>query len=90
MLKDVRRTSWLLLVALLIALAPSGNAEECDVTTYFVSPSVDGVIEARVISALDSAQDSLLIAMYSFTDDQIGAAVIRAEERGGEGLHPPR
>jgi len=71
-----------LFLGLVIAVSLAAQAGDCDVQAYFVSPAVDEVVRLEIISAIDAAQDSLLIAMYSFTDDQIGAAVIRAEERG--------
>jgi len=52
------------------------------VEPLFVSPAVDGVIEARLISILDAATRTVDLAMFSFTDDQLGDAVIRAHQRG--------
>jgi len=72
------------LVGLVIVVSVLAHASECDVNAYFVSPFVDQVVEDQIISALDNAHSQILIAMYSFTDDQIGDAVIRAEERGVE------
>ncbi len=37
-----------------------------------------------VVSALDAAQERVDIAMYSFTNDEMGQALIRAKERGVE------
>lgn len=50
--------------------------------TLFVSPAVDGVIEARLIAILDAATRTVDLTLYSFTDDQLGDAVIRAHQRG--------
>jgi len=61
-----------------------GSSACCSVEAFFVSPSVDGVIESRIIELLDNAEDSIYIAMYSFTDDELGAAVIEAHKRGVE------
>ncbi len=58
------------------------NSACCCVEAFFVSPSVDGVIESEIIKALDEAEKSIYIAMYSFTDDQLADAVIRAHDRG--------
>ena len=58
------------------------NSACCCVEAFFVSPSVDGVIESEIIKALDEAEGSLDIAMYSFTDDELAAAIIRAYDRG--------
>jgi len=69
-------------IGLVIAVSLAIQASDCDVEAYFVSPAVDGVVREEIISAIDAAEDSILIAMYSFTDDRIGDAVIRAEERG--------
>lgn len=54
----------------------------CTVETLFVSPAVDGVIEARLIAILDAATRTVDLTLYSFTDDQLGDAVIRAHQRG--------
>lgn len=54
----------------------------CTVEAFFVSPSIDNVIEARLIKILDEAKETILLAMYSFTDDQLGDAVVRAYARG--------
>jgi len=61
---------------------PCPPCSSCTVKSLFVSPSVDGVIEARLISILDAATRTVDLALYSFTDDQLGAAVIRAHQRG--------
>lgn len=37
-----------------------------------------------VVSALDAAQERVDIAMYSFTNDEMGQALVRAKERGVE------
>ena len=58
------------------------NSACCCVEAFFVSPTVDGVIESQIIKALDEAEKSIDIAMYSFTDDQLADAVIRAYARG--------
>ena len=54
----------------------------CTVEALFVSPSVDRVVELRLISILDAATRTVNLALYSFTDDQLGAALIRAYQRG--------
>ena len=71
----------LLLVAV-FSFAVLPNSTSCCVEAFFVSPTVDGVIESQIIEALDEAEKSIDIAMYSFTDDQLAAAVIRAYDRG--------
>ena len=57
-------------------------AQTCSIKSYFVSPDVDGVIETAIIQAIDGARKSLDIALFSFTDDQLGDAVVRAARRG--------
>jgi len=54
----------------------------CEVKAMFVSPEVDQVIEQELVELLDSATQTLDIAMYYFTDDDLGEAVIRAHRRG--------
>ena len=54
----------------------------CSVRAFFVSPDVDGTIESVLIRFLGGAERSVLISMYSFTDDDLGTAVIRAHQRG--------
>ena len=57
-------------------------AQTCSIKSYFVSPDVDGVIETAIVQAIDGARKSIDIALFSFTDDQLGAAVVRAARRG--------
>jgi len=57
-------------------------SQTCSVQSYFVSPDVDGVIKTAIIQAIDGARKSLDIALFSFTDDQLGDAVVRAARRG--------
>lgn len=67
---------------LLTMIALSATASTCEVEVLFVSPVVDQTIEPRIIEAVDLAEDQVLIALYSFTDDELGAAVVRAHLRG--------
>ena len=72
-----------LLVTLLLGLtAGAQEAATCSVQAFFVSPDVDGVIEQELISLIDRATSTLDVGLYSFTDDQLGAAVIRAHRWG--------
>ena len=57
------------------------NSACCCVEAFFVSPTVAGVIESQIIKALDEAEKSIYIAMYSFTDDELAAAVLEAYRR---------
>jgi len=53
----------------------------CSVEALFVSPYVDQTIETRIIAAIEGAQCRVLVAMYSFTDDEIGQALVEAHQR---------
>lgn len=52
------------------------------VEALFVSPSIDEIIESRLLSLLAAAQKSICLAMYALTDDQLGEALITAHARG--------
>jgi len=80
MLRTVRL--FILLLTLGITYFTPGLTASCDVQAYFVSPVIDYAIEPVIIHALTNAQSEVLIAMYSFTDDQLGAAVVAAFKRG--------
>ena len=69
-------------VALVLCLASAASAARCDVEALFASPLVDQTIEQRIITEIDGAEEQVLIAMYWFTDDELGAAVVRAHQRG--------
>lgn len=71
-----------LVVAATLGFTALANEAECSVEAVFVSPSIDHVIESRIIEAIDNATWGLLIALYSFTNDHLGDAVIRAHQRG--------
>jgi len=62
--------------------ATTSTVQTCSVQAFFVSPDVDGVIEQELIALINQATSTLDIALYSFTDDQLGAAVIEAHQRG--------
>jgi len=77
------RTAAILVTLVVVAgLAGLANRSRCTVEAFFVSPEVDYVIERRLIEEIDQAEESILIAVYSFTDDDLGAAVVRAYDRG--------
>lgn len=78
-MKRVTLLCLLLVTVFSFTVLPNGAC--CCVEAFFVSPSVDGVIESEIIKALDEAEKSICIAMYSFTDDQLADAVIRAHDR---------
>jgi len=69
-------------VFLLLAMGGVTLAQSCSVRCYFVTPEVDGVVETAIISAINRAQKTLDIALFSFTDDQLGNAVVQAHRRG--------
>jgi phosphatidylserine/phosphatidylglycerophosphate/cardiolipin synthase-like enzyme len=69
-------------IALVLCLTSAASAARCDVEVLFTSPLVDQTIEQRIINEIDAAEEQILIAMYWFTDDELGAAVVRAHQRG--------
>ncbi len=56
--------------------------QACDVQSYFVSPQSATSAHAAIVQAIDSATETLDIALPSFTSDVLGQAVIRAFRRG--------
>ena len=54
----------------------------CEVEAFFTAPGRNRVVEAQIVQALNLAHGSLLVAMYSLTDDQLGNAVVAAWTRG--------
>lgn len=66
---------------LVLCLACAASAVQCDVEALFASPLAGQNIKQRLIAEIDAAEEQVLIAMYSFTDDEFGAAVIRAHRR---------
>jgi len=73
----------LIFVALAVLLIGGmGASQTCSVRCYFVSPDVDGVIEKAILDAVNGAKRSLDIAVFSFTDDHLGNAGVRAHRRG--------
>ncbi len=71
-------TSGFVLVVLLSAAATS-LVEQPDVQVYF--SRVDDP-QAAIIHVLDGASKTLHIALYYFTDPELAAAVVRAQQRG--------
>lgn len=69
---------FLILVVVLLGFTTVADEAECLVEAFFVSPTVDHVIERQILAAIGEARESLLIAMYSFTDDALGDAVVQA------------
>ena len=69
---------FLILVVVLLGFTTVADEAECLVEAFFISPAVDLVIERQILAAIEEARESLLIAMYSFTDDALGDAVVQA------------
>jgi phosphatidylserine/phosphatidylglycerophosphate/cardiolipin synthase-like enzyme len=69
------RASLLLLPLLMLACGPSGPSVEA-----FFCPQ-DGCKD-RVVEQIDTARESVVCAVYTFTHDDIVSALIRARERG--------
>jgi len=67
---------------LVLCLAVAVSAAPCNVEALFASPLAGQNIVQRLIDEIDAAEEQVLIAMYSFSDDDLGAAVIRAQQRG--------
>ena len=72
------------LIAFILAtmLALIVSATTCEVSEYFVSPYQDGLIESMIIAEIDAATTQIVACLYSFTDDQLSASLIRAAGRG--------
>jgi len=69
-------------LAIVVMVSSGAVAQTCSVRTYFMSPNASGTIKVAIIQAIDSARTSLDVALHSFTDDQLGDAVVRAVRRG--------
>jgi len=54
----------------------------CQVQAFFVSPSVDGVIKRVLLALIDEASTTIDVALYSFTDNDLGDALVAAYRRG--------
>jgi len=72
----------LVVVCLLGLTLGAQEVATCAVQALFVSPDVDGVIEQELIALINQATSTIDMALFTFTDDQLGAAVIRAHQRG--------
>jgi len=59
-----------------------GDSSACDIDSYLVSPRIDHAIYRVHLKLIDSARETIDIAIYSFTDDDLGKAVVRAFRRG--------
>lgn len=72
--------SLLILVACSFVLGADHAQCGCYVEVYFTNPLDEevGQAESVIINAINSAQSSIAVAMYWFTDDEIGDAVVEA------------
>ncbi len=66
---------------LILALAVVG-ASACSVQAYLADPHDETAIKSAVLRAIDAAVASIDLALTTFTDDELGAAVVRATRRG--------
>lgn len=69
-------------ICCIAAFSVVGGGFPCDVESFFASPQVDGVVENQLVAEILAASESILIAMYNLTDDQLGAALIEAKNSG--------
>lgn len=56
--------------------------QSCSVQVFFASPEAGDSAKLALLQSLDGARESLEIAVGSFTDDDLGDAVVRAHRRG--------
>ncbi len=70
----------LLVVAAIACLSVAGLGQS--VQTYFASPVTGDGIRSVLVQSIDSAKQSLDVAVSSFTDEVLGDAVLRAARRG--------
>lgn len=75
---------FLIIVLVTFSFTPGAEQAQCTVEALFVSHNVDHVIESRIIEALNQAKDSIAIAMFNLTDEQLAKAIITALERDVE------
>jgi len=64
-----------------VAIGQGSAVQTCSVQAFFVSPHVDGVIESELITLIEHATSTIDIALYSFTDNDLGDAVKKAARR---------
>ena len=65
-----------------LLLASTSHAAPCDVEALFGSPLADQTIRQQILDAIGTAEGQILIAMSMFTDDEFGAALVEAHQRG--------
>jgi len=67
------------ILLLLVALGASGAAHAIDFTLGF---SPGGTALKDVVTAIDAAQEQVLVAAYEFTSEPVAQALVRAAARG--------
>ena len=65
-----------------VCVAIGGLGQSCATRAFFASPGSGGEAQAVLLQSIAGATETLAIAVSSFTDDQLGAAVIQAHRRG--------
>ena len=81
----MRKTLWLTFLSLasfLMAFPAEVPTAKCEVQALFVTPDIDGTIRDALLNLISQAQSTIDVAIYSFSDDELAAALIEAHERG--------
>ena len=77
----MRQQLWLsFLLILLVGAASQGQT--CSTQSYLVSPEAGDGAQSMILQTVQGSRISLDIALSSFTDSQLGDAIIRASRRG--------
>ncbi len=66
----------------ILAPSPSASLSSLPANSLQAAFCPSPECESLAISAVDAAQERLDVAMYSFTNDALGDALVRAKERG--------
>lgn len=72
------RVSALAVVVILAVSSVLVGGIPCEVTALFTSPPGDGAIRQAILSAIQSATESIFVAMYSMADEGLVAALEEA------------
>ncbi len=67
--------------------SPPGQAvptlsSDRSIQVYFTTPGADNGLSSLLVQAINAAQSSIDIAMYNFSMDDVGEALIQASQRG--------
>lgn len=65
-----------------VCLSAVTFGQSCLVQVYVTSPATGDGAKPVLLQSIDAARDTLEVAVASFTDDQLGDAVVRAYRRG--------